>query len=203
MRVNKFSLPILTLLALFGAVFTAKAAGIWTVSGKQSIDVQSLSSAEDIRGWMSFEELSTGYNIPLPRLYQLLNIPDDIPPETALKDMEGLLPDFEVTVVRDLVAEFLDDKSNHVPTGDGASPLEGTGRTPVPAGTQLAGSEIKGRHTLAEIASQCQVPLPALLQKLALPADTDPSLAAKDLVEQGALPEIQTLRDAVTGLQSP
>jgi len=203
MRINKYLMPILTLLALFGVVLTAKATDNWSISGKQTIDIQSLSSADDIRGWMTLEQISTGYDIPQPRLYQLLNIPEDIALETALKDMEGLLPDFEVSTVRTQLAEFLENKTNHIPAGEYQSQGDSVGPTAEPANDILPGSQIKGRHTLAEISSQCQVQLPTLLDALGLPKDTNPDLAAKDLVEQGSIKEIQFIRDAVSSMQTP
>jgi hypothetical protein len=83
-------------------------------------------------------------------------------------------------------------------TGEGA----GIGLTPLPPGQILPASEIKGRHTLQQITDQCQVALIDLLAALDLPADTDPSAAVKDLVEQGKISEIQVIRDVVTALQN-
>ena len=74
--------------------------------------------------------------------------------------------------------------------------------TPLPAGTVLTGSDVKGRMTLREVSDQCAVPLAALLQALHLPADTDPAVAIKDLVAQGKLAEVATVQQAVTALQS-
>jgi hypothetical protein len=89
------------------------------------------------------------------------------------------------------------DESVHTAQGDGT----GTGPTPLPPGVILAGAGIKGKQTLQEIVDQAQVPLDALLAALDLPADTDPTLAVRDLVEQGQIPEIEAVRSAVTALQ--
>jgi hypothetical protein len=72
----------------------------------------------------------------------------------------------------------------------------------LPAGRILPASEIKGRHTLAEIGQQAAVPLDTLLAALNLPADIDPNTAVKDLVSSGAVSEIQVVRDAVAELQA-
>ncbi len=89
---------------------------------------------------------------------------------------------------------------DHVPAGDGLG--DGTGPTPLPAGQVLPASEIKGRHTLAEIAQQAAVPLDGLLAALGLPAGFDPNTAVKDLASSGAVAEVQAVRDAVARLQA-
>jgi len=108
MTVNKYLMPFLVFLALFASVAMAKAAGAWSVSGKQLLDVQELSSGDDVRGWMTFQQLSDGYGIPKDTLYELLVIPPEIPVDTALKDMESILPDFEVSTVREMIDTYLE-----------------------------------------------------------------------------------------------
>jgi hypothetical protein len=225
MTVNKFFLPIAVLAGLFAAYALASATGFWNVSGKTMIDVTSLESSEDVRGWMTLQQIADGYRIDPGMLYTILELPIDIPPSTALKDIEGLLPDFEVTIVKERLAVYLGEAPaldiqgqiestpiptatpqpeatspavTHIPSADGS----GSDPTVVLAGQVLAGSEIKGRHTLHEIAEQCQVPLDKLLAALDLPGDTAPEIAVKDLVEAGQVSEIQAVHDAVTALQS-
>ena len=55
MIANKYLLPLFTLLALFGSYAIARAAGVWSTSGKDSIDVTHMSSGAEIRGWMEQE----------------------------------------------------------------------------------------------------------------------------------------------------
>jgi hypothetical protein len=90
----------------------------------------------------------------------------------------------------------------HAPQGSGAGDGSGTGPTPLPPGQILPASEIKGRHTLQQVADQGQVSLTDLIATLGLPADIDPNTAMKDLVESGMISEIQIVRDAVIALQN-
>ncbi len=227
--VNKFLMPILVLAALLGSYLVAQATGFWVVSGKAMIDVENLTSSADIRGWMTLEQVSQGFGIPQAVLYAALGIPADIPASSALKDLEGIVAGFEVTAVREAVDAYLSGGAAPARPGSGSSPDSGhphshpaphasahcalttrhregegtgTGPTPLPPGQILPGSEIKGRHTFQQIVDQCQVDLADLMVALALPADTDPNLAMKDLVEQGIISEIQLVRDAVTALQN-
>lgn len=236
MKVNQYILPSFTIFALLVTVLIANLTGQWIISGKELVDVNHLTTVDDIRGWMTLQQVADGFALEPATLYELLALPADIPTETALKDLEGIVPDFEVSTVRDVLALTLgeteaptteadettaDDESvatpvapsaaattqengeataaepTHVPLGDGS----GTGPTPLPPGEILTGADIKGRQTLAEIAEQAQVPLEKLLAALELPADTDPTQEVRDLVEQGKVAEIDTIRTAVTRLQ--
>jgi hypothetical protein len=229
-------------------VLIAQLTGNWNTSGRAAVDMANM-KPEDIKGWMTWQEVSDGFGIPLDELYSLAGVSSDIPPTTAMKDMESLVEGFETTTVREVVAAYLagevepaapvtdeaqpppeptpdnaptleptpltpvltpaaqdatpiqpDSTPAHVPVGDGMG--EGTGPTPLPAGQILPAGEIKGRHTLAEIAQQAAVPLDALLAALSLPAEFDPHTPVKDLVSTGAVSEIQVVRDAVAQLQA-
>lgn len=250
MRVNKFLLPIFGVVPMVAMVLIAQLTGNWSTSGRATVDRANM-KPEDIKGWMTWQEVSDGLGIPLNDLYSLAGVPADIPPTTAMKDMEGLVEGFETTTVREVVAAYLAGETQpaepgagaqpelmpeptsgaastpeatppatllapdaqdaapappaatpaHVPAGDGMMG-DGTGPTPLPPGQILPASEIKGRHTLAEIARQAAVPLDALLTALNLPADFDPNTPVKDLVSSGAVAEIQAVRDAVGDLQA-
>ena len=230
--VNRFLAPILVLAALFGSYAIAQATGFWAVSGKEMIDPGGMTSGDDLRGWMTLEQVIQGFGLPQDDFYTALSIPTDIPASTALKDLEGLIEGFEVSMVRDVVDTSLSGAplppaqapteapvhaaptpspqvtaplagaTAHVPQGAGTGEGTGSGPTPLPPGQILPASEIKGRHTLQEVADQCQVALADLLAALGLPVDTDPSLSMKDLVEQGKISEIQLVRDAVIALQN-
>jgi len=221
MRVNKYLLPILMAAALLGSVGVAQATGAWEVSGKQEISLGGLTSSEEVRGWMTLQQVADGYGLEVEDLYVLLHLPSDLPAETPLKELEGLIPDFETTTVRDVIADYLGESvapeaqvESTAPTPEpiatpGPTPVsetivtEHTGPTPLPAGVVLAASEIKGRHTLLEVADQCRVSLEALLAALNLPADTDAGMALKDLAAAGSIESVELVKDVVEQLQAP
>jgi len=104
MRVNKYWMPIISIVTLLGAVFIAKAVGAWQTSGRDMIDpTQPLTSA-DIRGWMPLEYLMEQLDLSQDQLYDLLGLPSSTPPSTPLKDLEDVI---EVSEVRDILAEYL------------------------------------------------------------------------------------------------
>ncbi len=226
MRVNRFLVPLLVIVTLLGTTFIAQAAGFWSTSGKDSLDLENMSAA-DIKGWMTLQQVMDGLQVSQEELYAVGGIPLDAPPETALKDLEGVVPDFEISTLREKLpapANPLDPAAPLEPTplpqptatpqlastpvhtpaitdthsGDGT----GIGPTPLPPGQVLPADQIKGRMTLREVSDQCVVPLDQLLVALNLPLDTNPNVALKDLISQGTLSEVTPVKDAVAKLQA-
>ena len=203
MRVNKYLLPIVTILALFGAVGFAKATGFWAVTGKGMVDLENLTSGADIRGWMTMEQISEGYGIPKGMLYHMLELSNEIPPTTALKELEGLSAGFSVGAVREAVEAYLQGEIleiEHEPLRDD-EPDEGQGPTPLAPDEVLSADQIRGRHSLVEIAEGCQVPLNELIASLGLPADVDANTRVRELMDAGLVGEMSVLREVVRGLQ--
>ena len=219
MRVNRFLMPAIVIAALLGTTFIAQAAGFWSTSGRDAIDMGSMSAA-DIKGWMTLQQVMDGLKISKEELYAIGGVPLDVSPDTALKDLEGIVPDFEISTLRDKLAAPANPAAPpapieltplpqptatpqpestpvHTHSGDGT----GIGPMPLPPGQILPADQIKGRMTLREVVDQCAVPLDQLLAALNLPPDTDPNLAIRDLISQGKLSEVTVVKDAVAKLQ--
>ena len=107
MTVNKYLMPIIAIAALIAVVLGARLTGDWIVSGKQ-IPLGDMTAA-DIKGWMTLQNVSDGLQIPLPDLYKLAGIPEGaaVPPTTAMKDLEGLVEGFEISLLREAAAAYL------------------------------------------------------------------------------------------------
>ena len=225
MRVNRFLMPIIVIVALLGTTLIAQAAGFWSTSGKDSTDLEDMSAA-DIKGWMTLQEVMDGLKISKEELYSVGGIPLDIPAEKALKDLEGVVPDFEISTLRDklaapanLIEPLAPSEATPLPqptatpqpvstpvhtqpiTGTHSGDGTGVDLTPLLPGQVLPADQIKGRLTLREVSEQCVVPFDQLLAALNLPPDTDPNVAIKDLISQGTLSEITVVKDAVAKLQ--
>jgi hypothetical protein len=223
MRVNRFLMPIIVIVALLGTTFIAQAAGFWSTSGKTSIDLNNMTAA-DIKGWMTLQQVMDGLQISQEELYAVGGIPGDVPPETALKELEGVVPDFEISTLREKLAAparsapieplapieptplpqptatpiHAQSITGTLHSGDGT----GLGPTPLPPGQVLPADQIKGRLTLREVADQCAVPLDQLMAALNLPLDTNANVALKDLINAGTLAEVTMVKDAVVKLQA-
>jgi hypothetical protein len=219
MRVNRFLMPIIVIVVLLGTTLIAQAAGFWSTSGKDSVDLENMSAA-DIKGWMTLQQVIDGMKISKEELYAVGGIPLEVPTETALKELEGIVPGFEISTLRDKLAAPANPiepapqpTATPIPTpiatlehtqsitathsGDGT----GSGPTPLPPGQVLPADQIKGRMTLREVSDQCAVPLDQLLTALNLPSNADSNVAIKDLINTGTLTEVTVVKDVVAKLQ--
>lgn len=100
MRVNPFLVPIIVIAALLGSTLIAQAGGFWSTSGRTSVNLDNL-TAVDLKGWMTLQQVMDGMKISKEQLYAAGNIPLDVPTSTALKELEGIVPDFEVSTLRE------------------------------------------------------------------------------------------------------
>ena len=93
MKVNPFVYGMIVLLVFFGIIIGFQQAGIWSTSGKvDSGGKQVQPSAGDvnsIKGWMTLEQVSTTFNIPVAEILSAFDLPADTPGSTALKDLES------------------------------------------------------------------------------------------------------------------
>ncbi len=227
MRINPFVMPVLVLAALFGTVWTAQAMGRWTTSGRVAIDPSTMTPA-DLKGWMTLQEVMNGLDLSQADLYAAAKLPADIPPSTALNKLEGIVPGFSVTALRDILTAKLAGSTGPAtkepverdtaagtatpapaPVSTPAATLAkassenaGTGPTPSPPGQILPASQIKGSMTLKSVSEQCGVPLAQVLAGLGLPAETNPDALLKDLVAQGKIGEVTNVQEVVAGLQN-
>lgn len=231
-RVHRLLMPAVVVVALLGSVWVAKAAGLWQTSGRGEVllDASGQPDPAGIRGWMTLQDVSDRYGLPLDAVYALIGAGDEIPANTALKDLEALLPDMEVSSVREGVAAYLAGEWSpedgpygaeaveveptptfapesaaptveHVPQAQGQGDGGGPGFALPRDGSRLPGAEIKGRMTLQEVVDHCQVPLDYLVAELGLPSGVDAHLRMSELAGQFGL-EVQTVRDVVTAYQA-
>lgn len=201
MSVNRYWIPVIVLSTFLGAVFGSQALGWWSTSGRTSVNMDSF-TPEDIKGWMTLQQVADGLQLPLEDIYRIGGIPDDIAPETALKELEEIV---EVSTLREKLAEYIEAPVTTVGTPEGPSNAlhtgDGTGPTPLPPGQILPADQIKGRMTLRDVSEQCGVDLAALLEALNLPSDTDPDTQLKTLTQNGVLDEVTQVQEAAAILQ--
>ena len=225
MRVNKYLLPIVTLVALLGTVWVARAAGTWQTSGREMLDPNKPLTGADIKGWMPVEFVSESYGIAPETLLELLGLPANTPLATPLKELESII---EVSEVRTIIDEHRGENRGEnrgefapapeaAPTATPAATAtpattehrpgqgggEGTGAetTPLPAGAVLPAAEIKGRMTLREVSELCDVPLEALVAELGLPGSVSPDTLLREIQTQIADFDLPRVREVVAALQ--
>lgn len=210
--------PIATIAILFGSYGLTSATGYWVSSGKTEITAETKLTADDLKGWMTLQQAATGLGVDVQQLIALVGAPAGVTltPETAFKDIEGLVPGFELTAFRDKVRALTGEAVVvPAPTTPAAapSPAQPPATTPQPAapaasthtptgtGTGAGSTQsITGQSTIRQIA-QANGLDPALLAKEAgIPATMSLDAALKDI--KSAVPgfEIQAVRDAVDRL---
>jgi hypothetical protein len=145
MRVNRFVLPIVMMVALLGTALVAQAAGLWSTSGRDATNLANMTPA-DVKGWMTLQQVMDGIGIAQAELYPLASIPMEVPPSTALKDLEPLVPDFSVTTLRDKLTAWA--SASNPPASSLSAPAAGgtaaAGGTPEPAGATPVPPESSG-----------------------------------------------------------
>jgi len=89
-------------LIFFGGIGITKLAGLYEVL-PPPITSETKITAEEIKGYMTLEDLSNGLKIDLEEVYKKLDLPTSIPKDTKLKDIPNIIPDFEVEGAREIL----------------------------------------------------------------------------------------------------
>jgi hypothetical protein len=102
MRINPFLYGVFVLAVFLGTILGFQAAGIWSVSGKITTSGESVqpisSDVNSIKGWMTLEQISLAFNVPVKDILKQFELPADTAPSTAIKDLETEV--FSVTNLR-------------------------------------------------------------------------------------------------------
>jgi len=145
-RVNKYVMPVLAVVALLGSVLVAQAAGVWQTSGRGDVmlDESGQPDPEGIKGWMTLAGVSESYGVPLDVLYTMIGAGPDLPADTEMKELEGLLPSADVTTVRAGVAAYLDGSWSPADGPYGGEESTQPEPTPVPTAMTIPEAERSG-----------------------------------------------------------
>ena len=108
MRIQPVIFGSLVLVVFLGIIYGFQSAGIWSISGKVDSSGKAIQPSTDdvesIKGWMTLEQISTTYNVPLETLLAQFNLPADTPAATPIKDLET--EQFSVTNLRTWLESF-------------------------------------------------------------------------------------------------
>jgi len=93
MKVNPFVYGLLIIVLFFGVIGGAKAAGIWSVSGKLTASGEKVAptgtNVDEIKGWMTLDDVSAAYKVPVAEIVAAFNLPADTPGTTQIKNLES------------------------------------------------------------------------------------------------------------------
>jgi LysM repeat protein len=107
MKINPFVYGLIVVIVFFGTIVGFQQAGVWSTSGKVDGGGQQIQpSAADvntIKGWMTLEQVSTTFGVPVADILSAFDLPADTPASTALKDVES--ETFSVSTLRTWLQE--------------------------------------------------------------------------------------------------
>jgi hypothetical protein len=116
---------------------------------------------------MTLQEISTGYSVPLERLYRESGIPSRVPATARLNTIaREYNVRFEPDALREVVRRLLADEK---PSARKPAVIE----APVQAKNEGSDEAVKGFMTLNEIAVKTGVPKEYILKTVGLPPDID------------------------------
>lgn len=111
MKLSLWVAPIASIALLFGTIGAAQATGQWVTSGRAAVVPGAAITVDDVKGWMTIGEAATGLGVPADEIIGLLGpqAPGGTPVTagTAFKDLEGLVPGFELTDFRAVLRAHL------------------------------------------------------------------------------------------------
>lgn len=134
--------PVLFIAVMLGGVGVAQASGAWVTSGKQVVAVGQL-AVEDVKGSMSLQAAADGLGITFDEMVTLINPADRsvLLPTTLFKEIEGLVPGFELTAFRETLRAFLAGRSGSTP------PTPTPTTAPTPTTTSAPAATATATHT--------------------------------------------------------
>jgi hypothetical protein len=93
MKVNPVIYGLLIVVLFFGVIGGAKAAGVWSVSGKLSASGEKVAptgtNVDEIKGWMTLDAVSAAYNVPVAEILAAFNLPADTPGTAPINTLES------------------------------------------------------------------------------------------------------------------
>src|SRR5450759_5086228 len=99
--------PLVFIAVMLGGVGVAQATGAWITSGKQVVAVGQL-APEGVKGSMTLRQAADGLGMPFAELVTLVNPPDPslLTPATAFKELEALVPGFDLATFRETLRTY-------------------------------------------------------------------------------------------------
>ena len=93
-------LAIFIFVLFFGGIGITKIIGVYEIT-PPAVTAQTRITPEEIKGYMTIEEVSIGLHMELNEVYKKLDIPTSIPQNTKLKEIPNTIPGFDVEGARE------------------------------------------------------------------------------------------------------
>lgn len=170
---------IIVLVLFFGSIFVTQKLGWYTNVPKPIVAGEKI-SIEEIRGFMTLQDVSTGLQIDLKDLYTMLGIPEAVPPTTKFKELSTFVPGMTDEKAKEIleknlgkpISEETKEKEGYVETVEPHEWLDEPTKEPV---------ILKGYMPLSDIAKILNISIEELYQRLKLPSTVPPSTILKQV----------------------
>lgn len=165
----------------FGVIIITKVMGIYQTS-PSTLEGVLRGNPDNIRGWMSIEQIAEGFDVPLERLYRELGTTmEKLPPETTIKNSEKVLEaagiEFDHDQIGEVVAALTSKKLEKGEEGRLKESLT-----------------LRGRMTLAEVSDYTGLSFQEIVEALEITGKVSPEDTLKEVAaEQGV--EVSEMRE--------
>jgi len=167
MRINPFIFGFFVLVVFLGTILGFQSAGIWSISGKVSASGETVqpiaSDLNSIKGWMTLEQISSAFSVPVPDILAQFELPADTAPETAIKDLETEV--FSVTNLRTWLQSRIEPvepanpppaatevfQTINTPAATATPPVEISATAPIATEHIVADKTITGKTTFQQL----------------------------------------------------
>ncbi|MFC1492134.1 4Fe-4S binding protein [Nitrospinota bacterium] len=159
----------------FGVLGAGRATGLWVTVGKARVtNLYGRLDPAGIRGYMSVEEISKGYGLPVSILMKKTGLPARVDPKTPIKKIAGKYElEFDPHVFRDVVAVLLKEKGISIGRADPAQKeSHGPPTDQVAAAQVLDPDQVRGTWKLDELVKKSGTPKEKFAEALGFPAET-------------------------------
>lgn len=119
-KISGGKLGIIGVAIFFGIVLITKGLGIYQTM-PQSLAGILKGNPDNIRGWMSIQEVAQGFDIPLKKFYKELGVSmEELPPKTTIKSSEEVLKsagiDFDHDKIDEIIIPLLKGRGSQDPS---------------------------------------------------------------------------------------
>ncbi len=200
MKIKNWVLPLVVFAAFWGVIGFSMATGTWQT--KQTNDDVTVMSSEDLKGWMTLEDLSVYTKVTPYEVIKVLGIPETTAHNKKLKDIAAELG-VETDDLKKRLDQFFIGSGNGQPAKEEATsegPAAPTAATDggVEHSEEAYGTEkaIKGSMNLLQVEKTTGVPVTFICEKVGLPIDVDRNVPMRDLTQIYNF-EVSEVREAV------
>ncbi|WP_319560131.1 4Fe-4S binding protein [Marispirochaeta sp.] len=100
-RVTPVKVGLIVLLIYFGGIGVSALAGWYTLLPAPITSETTVANVDELKGYMTLTEISTLTGMSLDEVYRRMDIPENVPSSTPVKELSSVVPGFEFHSARD------------------------------------------------------------------------------------------------------